>query len=258
VPLSFFRIPSFSAIQAYTFLLWAALQGTTFFVPFRLMQVQGFAPTQAGLALLPLVLTASLLSRRFGRLADRVPPRALLISGACFTGTGFLCLIFPDSNTSYFVSFMPALLLMGIGMGICQVPVTVVALNSAGSGNVGTASAINNMAARTGGLMAIAVFGLILAQGYNGALTRGLADVGLPTAALHALDLQRSKLAGAVIPAELTQDQHEAVALIIRESFVTGYRWAMFAAGMMAFFSAWIAARYLGKTNPKVVPEPAG
>jgi EmrB/QacA subfamily drug resistance transporter len=251
IPLSFFRIPSFSAIQAFTFLLWAALQGTTFFVPFRLMQVQGFAPTQAGFALLPLVVTAAILSRWFGRLTDRVPPRFLLISGACFTGVGFFTLMFPDTDTSYFISFMPSLFLMGIGMGICQVPVTVVALNAAGPSNVGTASAVNNMAARTGGLIAIAVFGLVLAQGYNNALTQGLREIDLPEAARHALDLQRSKLAGAVIPAGLPEDQRAAVAVVIKQSFVTGYRWAMFVAGMMAFLSVGIAIKYLARADRK-------
>ncbi|HEY4162314.1 MAG TPA: MFS transporter [Dongiaceae bacterium] len=245
IPLTLFRLPNFGGIQAYTFLLWAALQGTTFFVPFRLMQVQGFAPTEAGMALLPLVVISSLLSRRFGRVADRVQPRILLVAGACLTGTGFLLLTFPDANTSYVVGFMPALLLMGIGMGVCQVPVTVVAMNAAGRGNVGTSSAINNMAARTGGLIAIAVFGLILAHGYNGALDAGLKSAGLPEAAQQALELQRAKLAGSAIPAELTPDQRITAAAIVKQSFIAGYRWAMLIAGAMAFFSAWIAIRYL-------------
>jgi len=46
----------------------------------------------------------------------------------------------------------------------------VVALNAAGPANVGTSSAINNMVAARGGLIAIAVFGLILAHGYNASL----------------------------------------------------------------------------------------
>jgi EmrB/QacA subfamily drug resistance transporter len=245
VPLAFFRIPRFAVIQAFTFTLWAALTGTTFFVPFRLMQVQGFAPTEAGVALLPLVVTASILSRFFGKLADRIQPRILLVAGAVFTGAGFFLLTVPDAETSYWAGFLPALLLIGLGMGVCQVPVTVVALNAAGPANVGTSSAINNMVARAGGLIAIAVFGLLLAHGYNAALMPGLESAGTPEHAQQAIALQRAQLAATTVPAELSTAQQDAAMLVIKQAFITGYRWAMAAAGIMAFASALVAARFL-------------
>jgi predicted MFS family arabinose efflux permease len=245
VPLAFFRIPRFAVIQVYTFTLWAALTGTTFFVPFRLMQVQGFAPTQAGVALLPLIVTASILSRFFGRLADRIQPRILLVTGAALTGAGFFLLTFPDAETSYWAGFLPALLLIGLGMGVCQVPVTVVALNAAGPANVGTSSAINNMVARAGGLIAIAVFGLILAYGYNAALVPGLKAIGIPEAAQQAIALQRAKLAASTVPADLSPAQQYAAMLTVKAAFIAGYRWAMAAAGIMALASALMAARFL-------------
>lgn len=247
IPLPLFRLPGFSTIQAFTFLLWAALHGTTFFVPLRLMQVHGFAPTQAGAALLPLVVTSSLLSRYFGRLTDRIAPRTLLVAGACLTGSGFLYLATPDSHAHYILGFFPALLLMGLGMGVCQVSVTVVAMNAAGRSNVGTSSAINNAAARTGGLMAIAVFGLILVNGYDDALARSLHGAGLPAAVQSALEQQHGKLAGSVLPAGLAPDQHQLAAAIIADSFVAGYRRAMAVAAAMAFASALLAARCLAK-----------
>jgi predicted MFS family arabinose efflux permease len=245
VPLRMFKLPNFGGIQAYTFLLWAALHGTTFFVPFRLMQVQGLKPTEAGMALLPLVIIASLLSRWFGKLADKVDPRMLLVGGALLTGSGFIMLAVPDAETHYLIGFMPPLILMGLGMGMCQVPVTVVALNAAGPSHVGTSSAINNMAARTGGLIAIAVFGLVLAYGYDAALTPALQGAGLPEAAQNALELQRAKLAGSVVPADLSPAQQDAAMAAIKSAFITGYRWAMGVAGAMAFLSALVALRFI-------------
>jgi EmrB/QacA subfamily drug resistance transporter len=250
VPLKMFKLPNFGGIQAYTFLLWAALHGTTFFVPFRLMQVQGLKPTEAGMALLPLVVIASLLSRWFGRLADKVSPRLLLVGGALLTGSGFFLLAVPDANTNYLVGFLPPLLLMGLGMGMCQVPVTVVALNAAGPSHVGTSSAINNMAARTGGLIAIAVFGLVLVHGYSAALPAALDGAGLPDAARAALELQRAKLAGSVVPTDLSPDQQAAATVAIKHAFISGYRWAMAAAGAMAWFSALVALRFIRGARP--------
>jgi EmrB/QacA subfamily drug resistance transporter len=245
IPPRLFRLPDFGGIQAFTFLLWAALQGTAFFVPFRLMQVQGFAPTEAGMALLPLVVISALLSRWFGRLADRVSPRRLLVAGALLTGTGFILLAVPDEHTQYLWGFMPALVMMGIGMGVCQVPVTVVALNAAGPGAVGTASAINNMAARTGGLIAVALFGLVLAHGYSVALTPALKGAGLPEAAQAAIAAQRAKLAGALLPPGLDPAQQEAATAAIKHAFISGYRWAMACAGAMAYLSALVALRFI-------------
>jgi EmrB/QacA subfamily drug resistance transporter len=245
VPLRMFKLPNFGGIQAYTFLLWAALHGTTFFVPFRLMQVQGLKPTEAGMALLPLVIIASLLARWFGKVADKVDPRLLLVGGAILTGCGFFLLALPDANTHYLIGFMPPLILMGLGMGMCQVPVTVVALNAAGPSHVGTSSAINNMAARTGGLIAIAVFGLVLAHGFSAALTPALQEARLPDAARAALELQRAKLAGAIVPADLSPEQQAAATAAIKSAFITGYRWAMCVAGAMAFVSALVALRFI-------------
>ena len=249
ISLSLFKLPNFGGIQAFTFLLWAALHGTAFFVPFRLMQVQGLAPTQAGMALLPLVVISALLSRWFGRLADKISPRILLVAGALLTGTGFLLLTIPDAESPYLLGFMPALVLMGIGMGVCQVPVTVVALNAAGPSHVGTSSAINNMAARTGGLIAIAVFGLVLAHGYDAALLKGMQAAGLPEAVQQSLELQRAKLAATVPPADLPPEQQAAVVALVKAAFITGYRWAMTAAGLMAYVSALVALRYIRRVE---------
>jgi hypothetical protein len=139
--------------------------------------------------------------------------------------------------------------MIGLGMGICITPVTVAALNAAGTDHVGIASAINNMAARTGGLIAVAAFGLILAYRFDTALDAAIAQFHLPAAALQALDLERTKLAAAEIPAGLPPDQQMAVTWAIKSAFVSGYRWAMSAAAIMAFASAWIAAISLGRRS---------
>jgi len=222
------------------------------------MQVQGLQPTEAGMALLPLIVIASLLSRWFGKLADKVDPRMLLVGGAILTGSGFFLMALPDAETPYLLGFLPPLALMGLGMGMCQVPVTVVALNAAGPSHVGTSSAINNMAARTGGLIAIAVFGLVLAYGYGAALTPALQEAGLPEAARAALELQRAKLAGSVVPADLAPAQQTAADAAIKSAFITGYRWAMGVAGAMAFVSALVALRFIRRPQAATAQEGAG
>jgi EmrB/QacA subfamily drug resistance transporter len=252
IPLGLLRRPVFAGIQIFTFLLWAALSGSLFFVPFRLMQVQGFGPLQAGGALLPCVVVISVLSRWAGGLADRLGPRRPLIAGALIAGLGYLLLAVPGPSTPYWLGVLPALLVVGIGMGICVAPVTVTAMSAAGNEHVGAASAINNMVARTGGLLAIALFGLILAQRFGIAFDRSVAALALPDEAVIALASERAKLAGAILPPGLSAEQRSLLGDAILAAFVEGYRWVMVLAGALAFASAGVATLSLGRPQAKL------
>ena len=255
IPLALFRLPLFAGVQAYTFLLWAGIQGALFFVPFRLMQVQGFGPLQAGTALLPFVIVVSVLSRWAGGVVDRRGPRIFLVAGALLTGLAFLLLMLPSPTTSYALGFLPALVIMGTGMGLCAAPVTVVALNSAGPEHVGIASAVNNMVARVGGLLAIAAFGLALSARFDVSLDRSLARLALPAAAVTALAPERAKLAAAELPPGLSDDQQAALSEAIDNAFVEGYRWAMGLAAGLAFVSAGIAVFTVGGKKAEQSPS---
>jgi len=252
IPPRLFRRPAFAGIQIFTFLLWAALSGSLFFVPFRLMQVQGFRPLEAGSALLPCVVVISALSRWAGGLVDRLGPRRPLIAGALTAGLGYLLLALPGASTPYWMGVLPALLVVGIGMGICVAPVTVVAMSAAGKDHVGTASAINNMVARTGGLLAIALFGLILAQRFSAEFDRALPSLHLPGDALAALAAERAKLAATSLPAALSAAQKDQVTAAIMTSFVAGYRRVMILAAFLAFVSAGVAILLPGRASRRL------
>jgi EmrB/QacA subfamily drug resistance transporter len=252
IPLKLFRLPIFAGIQIFTFLLWAALSGALFFVPFRLMQVQGFGPLQAGGALLPCVVVISILSRWAGGLVDRLGPRRPLIAGALIAGLGYLLLAVPGPATPYWLGVLPALMVVGLGMGVCVAPVTVTAMSAAGNDHVGAASAINNMVARTGGLLAIALFGLVLAQRFGIAFDRAVASLVLPADALASLAAERAKLAGAILPASLSAEQRSLLTEAILAAFVGGYRWVMTMAASLAFASAIVAGLWLRQPQAKL------
>ena len=211
----------------------------------------GRGPLQAGGALLPCVVVISVLSRWAGGLADRLGPRRPLIAGALIAGLGYLLLAVPGPSTPYWLGVLPALLVVGIGMGICVAPVTVTAMSAAGNEHVGAASAINNMVARTGGLLAIALFGLILAQRFGIAFDRSVAALALPDEAVIALASERAKLAGAILPPGLSAEQRSLLGGAILAAFVEGYRWVMVLAGALAFASAGVAILSLGRPQAK-------
>src|SRR2546428_480754 len=162
VPLTLFRSRAFTAANALTLLLYAALSIAVFFLPFDFIQLQKYSPAQAGAAFLPLVVTMSLFSRWTGTLADRIGPRLPLIGGPLTAAIGLGLLAVPGIGGSYWTTFFPGLLVLGVGMAITVAPLTTTVMTSMDDErHAGAASGINNAISRAAGLLAIALFGAI-------------------------------------------------------------------------------------------------
>ncbi len=99
-------------------------------------------------------------SRSSGGLAERFGSRPLLILGPSVTAVGYVILGLSSEASSYWSGFLPGLIIVGIGMTLSVAPLTTTVFDSAPEDRSGTASGINNAAARPGGLVAIAALGL--------------------------------------------------------------------------------------------------
>lgn len=156
LPLSLFTSTEFSGANAMTVLLYFALGGALYFLPFNLVQVQGYSALQAGAAFLPLTLTLGFGSVLAGKQLKRYPARHLLTFGAVLTAIGLALLVAPSRDTSYWLDWFPGVALVGVGMTLCVSPLTTVVMGSVNDEHAGIASGINNTAARLAGLIAIA------------------------------------------------------------------------------------------------------
>ena len=250
MPLSLFRSATFSGANLLTLLLYGGLSGALFFLPFNLIQVQDYSATAAGAALLPFILLMFVLSRWSGGLVNRYGAKRPLIVGPIVTAIGFAMLALPGVGGSYWQTFFPAVVVLGLGMSISVAPLTTTVMAAVPVRQAGIASGINNAVARTAGLLAIAVLGLVVAQVFNRRLDTRLAALAVPTDVLRLLADQRVKLAGAEIPNGVAGSLQSAIEQAIDQSYIDSFRLTMLIAAGLALASA-IAAAAMIQNQPQ-------
>jgi EmrB/QacA subfamily drug resistance transporter len=237
VPLTLFRSRNFTGANILTLLLYAALSGALFLLPFNLIQLQHDSPAKAGAAFLPFVVTMSLLSRWTGALADRIGPRLPLVVGPIVAGAGFALLALPGIGGSYWTTFFPGIATLGIGMAITVAPLTTTVMTSIDDErHAGAASGINNTVSRVAGLLAIAVFGAIAITIFARDLDGRLAFAGDDVR--RAMQQQSLKLAAAEPPRTLDEATRKKVAAAVDGAFLRAFRVDMLAAAALAAASA--------------------
>jgi len=164
MPLSLFGSRPFVGLTVLTFLLYGALGGLLVILPYLLIVGGKYSPTQAGLALLPFSIVIGLASRLTGKLTEKLGPRLPLTIGPIVTGLGFALLMRADPAQSYWTSVFPGMAVIALGMAGAVAPLTTAVLSSVDDRHTGTASGFNSAIARTGGLIATALAGAVIAE----------------------------------------------------------------------------------------------
>ncbi|HTT94574.1 MAG TPA: MFS transporter [Solirubrobacterales bacterium] len=157
LPLRVFSSRQFSAANAVTFVVYAAL-GVVFFLLVSFLQISmGYTPIEAGSASLPVTFLMLIGSARAGELAQRIGPRIPLTLGPLIIAAGLLLMMRIDPGDTYLATVLPAVLVFGIGLTLVVAPVTATVLAAVDSSHSGIASGVNNAVARVAGLLAVAV-----------------------------------------------------------------------------------------------------
>jgi predicted MFS family arabinose efflux permease len=254
VPLQLFKSRSFTGANLLTLFLYAALGIFFFVVPLNLIQVQEYSATRTGLALLPMILLLFFLSRWSGGLVARYGPKKPLIIGPLTAAVGFLLFAVPSAGSNYWTSFFPAFIVLGFGMAISVAPLTTVVMSSVEQNRVGAASGINNAVARVAGVLAIAVFGIVMVMAFSHALQKSLAGVGLPANVLQDVQSNAGRLGGINAPSSLDPQTKTAIQHAVGASFIFGFRIIVAICGALAAASAAIAWRMIPSRRTDTAP----
>lgn len=164
MPLSLFGSRPFVGLSLLTFLLYGGLGGLLVLLPYLLIVSGGYSPLQAGIALLPFSIVVGTASRLTGRLTEKIGPRWPLTAGPIVTGAGFALLMWADPQASYWTGIFPGVTVIALGMAWTVAPLTTAVLSSVDDRHTGTASGFNSAIARTGGLIATALAGAVIAE----------------------------------------------------------------------------------------------
>lgn len=239
MPLELFRSRTFSGVNLLTLLLYGALGGAFFFLPFLLIQAHGYSATAAGAAYLPFTIVLGVLSRWSGGLVDRVGARWPLIAGPTVTAFGFVLLSFDYGR--YWLILLP-MTVLGFGMAITVAPLTTTVINAVPAHRTGVASGINNAVASVGSLLLIAVLGIVGLGAFNHSLERQLADAHASPRVTVAVRAAQGGFVIPPMPADLPAAEQQLAHSIVATSLVATVRLALWIAAALTFVSAVSAA----------------
>jgi len=239
MPLGLFRSRVFSGVNFLTLLLYGALGGAFFFLPFLLIQAGGYSATATGAVYLPFTLIVGLLSRWSGGLIDRFGARGPLLIGPALSGLGFLLLSVAGGR---YGAVLAAMLVVGLGMAVTVAPLTTAVLNAVPAHRTGVASGINNAVAAVGSLLVIAVLGSIALGRFNHSLDRHLTATAVSPAVRLAVNNARGGFVIPAMPPGLSAEERRQSHAIIADSLVGTVQEVMWIAAALALASALTAA----------------
>ncbi|MBQ0965683.1 MFS transporter [Streptomyces sp. RK23] len=213
--------------------------------------VLGWSGLLSTVALMPMAVMMMVTSGLAPALAARVGSRPTMALGVALAGVGLALMALFVSDDGY-LTILPGMLVMGIGMGLSMTPSTEAITGSLPRGKQGVASALNDVTREFGTALGVALLGALLASGYRGAVD-GRLD-GIPQGPA---DSAREGVANAVEAAGSAGPYGPDLLHAAQQSFVDGWQQAMWVGvAVMGALFVYVAFRGPGGTAPADADEP--
>jgi len=164
IPLRMFRSRNVSGANLIQVLTVAGMFGVFFLGSLYLGRVLHYDALKIGLAFLPTTLVMGTLSLRFSQpLIMRVGPRRALVPGLLMVAGGLGLFSQVSANSAYLSGVLPAVILIGAGVGVAFPSLMTLAMSGATPSDAGLASGLVNTTAQVGGAIGLAVLATLSA-----------------------------------------------------------------------------------------------
>jgi EmrB/QacA subfamily drug resistance transporter len=220
LPLSLFRIPSFTGVQLGAFAIAASQFALFLYITLYLQNILGLSPLEAGLRYLPITLASFFVAPLAGQLMAKIQPRYLIGGGLVLAGLGLIMMSGVGEGDEW-TTLLGGFLVGGVGIGLLNPPTAAVAVQVVERAQSGMAAGINNTFRQVGIAVGIAAYGVLF-------LDRAESEIAerVPGADAHALAEAASS--GALPPGP------EYVVSAAREGFFAGFNEILLIGGWLA------------------------
>jgi EmrB/QacA subfamily drug resistance transporter len=205
MPLRLFRSRNVSGANALQMLLVAGMFAMFFLGALYMQEILGYDALQVGLAFLPATLVMGTLSLGFSeRLIMRFGPRRTLIPGLATIGGGLLLFARTPVDGTYAIDLLPAMILVGVGIGTSFPSLMTLAMSGATQSDAGLASGLVNTSAQVGGAIGLAVLATLAAEHTDSLLADGVSHDSALTSGFHLAYLVGAGLVAIALAIALT------------------------------------------------------
>jgi EmrB/QacA subfamily drug resistance transporter len=185
-PLRLFRDRSRTASYVVRLMLVAGMFGSFFFLTQFVQEVLGWDPLRAGFAFVPMTAAIFAMSRLAPPLLRRFGPKPLMVTGLLPVVGGMTWLGQLTTGTGYFPGVLVPMLLLGLGMGVAFVPLTMASLAGVPPQDAGAAASMVNVMQQVGGSLGLAILVTVYGTASRAAATRPLAGASVAAQELQA------------------------------------------------------------------------
>jgi EmrB/QacA subfamily drug resistance transporter len=246
LPLTFFRIPAFTAGNIVAFSVSLGMFATFFFLSLFMQNpfLRGYSAFETGLRFLPMTLMIVVTAPNAGRYASKHGSRGPMTYGLILAGGGLIALSRLTPDTPYWVMGI-LFAIMGHGMASTMAPMTAAVMNAVGPQRAGLGSATTNSSREVGGVFGIALLGTILFTRLESVLAPSLAGLGLSRAQQASITAAAGHGQLDVGALGLSADQAAAVGRAFGDAFLSGFQVALVVAGVALLAAAVVANRFI-------------
>jgi MFS family permease len=186
-PLRLFADRDRSASYVVRLLVVAGMFGMFYFLTLFVQDVLGLSPLAAGVSFLPTTVAVFGVSRLAPALIPRFGARRLMVAGLLPAAGGLVWLGQLSASSTYLSGVLGPLLLLGAGMGLAFVPLTMTSLARVDPADSGAASGMVNVTQQVGGALGLSILVTVFGTASRSAARHPLAHATAAAQAQHVL-----------------------------------------------------------------------